>query len=53
METEFRLDVRRFSNIWDFAGALTDLDFSALLVALGYGDQSGMSDVDRRDMDLA
>ncbi|NQV82973.1 MAG: hypothetical protein HQ494_04055 [Rhodospirillales bacterium] len=50
MEKIFRVRLLRFSNIMEIEGARTTGDFKALLKAMEYGDQSGLSDDDKREM---
>lgn len=53
MDAVFHVKVSRFSNIWEIEGARSDRDFAAMLDAMEYGDQSDLSDVDRRDLCVA
>jgi hypothetical protein len=50
MQNIFRVHLRSFSNIREIEGARTKDDYSALLEAMDYGDQSGMSDGELREM---
>lgn len=52
MNNLFRVRVLGFSNIREIEGARSADDFAALLDAMEYGDQSGMSDDERREMCL-
>lgn len=52
MTSAFSVHVLRFSNLLEIEGAWTTDDFAALLDAMEYGDQSGMSDDERREMCL-
>lgn len=52
MKTEFRVRVLSFSNIMEIEGARTVDHYAALLDAMDYGDQSGLSDDDKREMCL-
>lgn len=53
MTNLFRVRVLDFSNILEIEGSRTDSDFAALLEAMEYGDQSGMSEDERREMCIA
>lgn len=53
MTNVFRVRVLDFSNILEIEGSRTDADFSALLDAMEYGDQSGMNEDERREMCIA
>lgn len=50
MKTTFHVRVRGFSNLLEIEGARTADDFAALLDAMEYGDRSGMSDDELREM---
>jgi len=50
MKNIFRVQLLSFSNILEIAGARTADDFSALLEAMEYGDQSGMGEDELREM---
>lgn len=50
MKDIFRVRILSFSNLLEIEGARTADDFSALLDAMEYGDQSGMSDNELREM---
>lgn len=47
---EFQVTVLTFSNILEIEGARNAKDYAALLEAMDYGDQSGLSGEDLRDM---
>ena len=50
MKNDFGVRVLGFSNLLEIDGARTSQDFSALLEAMDYGDQSGMGDDELREM---
>jgi hypothetical protein len=50
MKTAFKVQVLSFANIMEIAGTRTVDHYAALLDALEYGDQSDLSDGDKRDM---
>ena len=50
MKNYFRVHVLSFSKLLEIEGARTADDFSALLEAMEYGDRSGMSDDELREM---
>lgn len=50
MNNIFHVHLLSFSNIPEIQGARTAKDYSALLEAMEYGDQSGMSDAELREM---
>ena len=50
MKNNFRVHLLSFSNIREIEGARSKGDFSALLEAMEYGDQSGMSEDELREM---
>ncbi len=50
MNNEFHVQVLKFSNIREISGAWTGNDFAALLDAMEYGDLTGMSDDELREM---
>lgn len=50
MKSVFHIRLLSFSNILEIEGARTTEDFAALLETMEYGDQSGMSDAERREM---
>lgn len=50
MENRFRVHLLRFSDLLEIEGARTTDDFAALLDAMEYGDQSGLSDDEKREM---
>lgn len=52
MANAFRVQVQSFANLLEIEGARTTADFAALLDAMEYGDTSGMSDEELRDMCL-
>ena len=52
MENVFQVRILKFSNLREIEGAWTRDDFAALLDAMEYGDQSGMSDDELREMCL-
>jgi len=52
MTTGFHVQVLNFSNLVEIDGAWTKGDFTALLEQMEFGDQSGLSEADRRDMCL-
>lgn len=50
MGNTYRVQVLHFSNILEIEGARTTRDFEALLDAMEYGNQSGLSDDEKREM---
>ncbi len=52
MKPQFSVRVVSFSNLREIDGARTTNDYAALLDAMEYGDQSGMSDDEIREMCL-
>lgn len=52
MDHKFHIDVANVSTLREIKGAWTAADFSALLDAMEYGDQSQMSDDELREMCL-
>lgn len=52
MVNSFRVEVLSFSNILEIEGARTVVDYTSLLDALEYGDQTGLSDDEKREMCL-
>ena len=52
MANSFNVQVLSFSNILEIDGARTPDNYAALLDALEYGDQTGMSDDEKREMCL-
>jgi len=52
MVNSFHVEVLRFTNILEIEGARTTDHYSSLLDALEFGDQSGLSDDDKREMCL-
>ena len=52
MANSFSVQVLNFSNILEIDGARTPDNYAALLDALEYGDQTGMSDDEKREMCL-
>ncbi len=50
MKNVFRVRLLNFSNLLEIEGARTAAGFAALLEAMEYGDQSGMSDEELREM---
>ncbi|WP_193171811.1 hypothetical protein [Nisaea nitritireducens] len=50
MVNSYKVQVLHFSNILEIEGARTTRDFEALLDAMEYGSQSGMSDDEKREM---
>ncbi len=50
MANNFSVRVIEFSNLLEIEGARNENDFSTLLEAMEYGDQSGMSADERREM---
>ena len=50
MVDTYKVQVLHFSNILEIDGARTTRDFEALLEAMEYGDQSGLSDDEKREM---
>jgi len=50
MKAAFRVQVRVFSKLLEIPGARSSKDFSALLDALDFGDQSGVQDHDMREL---
>lgn len=52
MENRFRVGPLRFANIREIEGARTAADYAALLDAMEFGDQAGLSDDERREMCL-
>ncbi len=52
MANSFSVRILNFSNILEIDGARTPDNYAALLDALEYGDQAGMSDDEKREMCL-
>lgn len=52
MGNSFQVRVLRFANLLEIDGARTTEDFSALLEAMDYGDQSGLSPEETRELCL-
>lgn len=52
MVTSFRVQVLSFSNILEIEGARTAAHYASLLDALEYGDQTGLSEDEKREMCL-
>lgn len=52
MDNRYQVQLVSFVNIREIEGARTARDYAALLEAMEYGDQSGMSDGDLREMCL-
>jgi len=50
LKTTFSVQVLDFANILEIAGARTSVDDAALLDALEFGERSGLSDADLREM---
>lgn len=50
MTNAYSVQVLHFSNILEIEGARTTGDFEALLEAMEYGSQSGLSDEEKRDL---
>lgn len=50
MTTKFQVQLLSFSNLREIEGARSSGDFAALLDDMEYGDQSGMSDDELREM---
>jgi|TARA_E500000318_G_scaffold15660_2_gene16065 hypothetical protein len=50
MGNTYKVQVLHFSNILEIEGARTTRDFEALLDAMEYGDLSGLSDAEKREM---
>ena len=52
MANSFSVQILKFSNILEIDGARTPDNYAALLDTLEYGDQTGMSDDEKREMCL-
>ncbi len=52
MTTLFHVQILSFSNLLEIEGARTPAHFAALLDAMEYGDRSGMSDDELREMSI-